>query len=227
MTPTTCDDYEILIERELANALPVEDATLLHAHLQTCARCTEYRRAAADSSATLRTVSVQIPAPARRQALDEKLRLRNRFFDFDWRLAVISALMFVGYLGALIWFQYPFVTEFLVTEAIVVTGATALLRSQRAKDRKALLSLASTTDDMLAAHRAYLVRIRKEARQARLAYIFMAIIQIVMFAASSSMGVLRAQSVVLTIGFLAAALTSRFRVEPRMDREIADLGGAV
>ena len=225
--PTRCDDYEILMERNLANALPEEDVVFLAAHTANCASCTEYLRSASATSATLRTVTVQVPSPQRRAALEQKLRARRRVFGFDLGSIVLALLCGLLTVGVYWWFDYPFVAEMIAFGVVVTPVAAYLWYRQDTANLNALVKMASTTGDLLAAHREHVIRNRREQSQASAFMLVTAIGSVVLAVAARNEGAMMS-AIMLTsaVTSLATGLYWRLRVEPRLVREIADLGGA-
>lgn len=221
-----CDDVEILIERHLAKALPDDEVVFMQAHLTSCTHCAAYLEAASASSSTLKTVTQLVPSPARRRLLDESLTKRSRKALLGTPMQkVVSALGGLGFIAMLAIGGYQHMLPMLVFFAVVPLGAMLVFRKRERAELERLTVHASTTTELLAAHRVNLLRIRDELNTATNASLVAGVLLCVMAASQlnepSALGF--GASLVIGVSTIAGAVVTRKQKLPQLSREIADL----
>ena len=222
----SCGDVEILIERHLAQALPADEVVFMQAHVTNCMRCGSYLQAATASSSTLKTVTALVPSPARRKLIDESLTRRSRkALQGTPAQMAVSALGFFGFIGAYFYGGYQHMLPMIVLLLVVPIGAMLLFRKREREELERLTVHASTTTDLLGAHRVNLIGIRDELNAATNASLVAALFFFIAAAAQMSEATLLGcgSSLVIGAASLAGAMIIRRQKLPELNREIADL----
>jgi anti-sigma factor RsiW len=220
---SSCDETQVAIERQLAGALPASERPAIDEHLAGCNECVQYREEARASTGALRAVSAQAAALG---ALDVSLRLRQAEARPARGGEVLGLLGVLGFV-VLLWLSgYAHVGTVLVVGAVAVGGAELLRRRRERHELDRLVELATSTQELLFAHRSNLARQLKEQHDAASLSLGGGAVLAVLAATGPGELFFRAGLLVLAATMLGQALYVRRRVEPRLRAELDDLGRA-
>jgi hypothetical protein len=220
---SSCDETQMAIERQLAGALHASEQPAIDEHLSGCNECVQYRAEARSSAGALRVVGSQAAALG---ALDVSLRVRHAEVRRARGGEMIGLLGVFGFV-VLLWLSgYAQVGAVLVAGVVAVGGAELLRRRRERGELDRLVELATSTSELLFAHRSNLARQLKEQHDAASLSLGGGAVLGVLALTGPGDLFFRVGLLVLAATMVGQALYVRRRVEPRLRAELDDLGRA-